>query len=225
MSKIIIPLDGMTESQAISLAKELSGSVWGFKVNDLLIDCGLSIITKLKEYGKVFADLKLNDIPNTVKNSVEKLSNVGTDLITVHSSGGRKMMEAALEGKKGNSSILGVTILTSFNDELCKEVFGVDTATGVKRLSSLSASSSLDGIVCSPKELSLLKENKDIDKMLKVIPGIRPSWYLEKDDQSRTTTPKEAIENGASLLVIGRPITGDKDPLEATKKVNDEINL
>ncbi len=221
--RIIVPLDGINEEAALELAAELKNHVWGFKVNDLLLNCGLSIITKLKQYGKVFADPKLHDIPNTVQNSVSRLVDAGADIITVHCSGGISMLKAATEAAK-DSTILGVTVLTSIGDEDCQKIYQCSPAQAVKRLALLAFESGLPGIVCSSQELELLNDTKETKALLKVIPGIRPSWHFADDDQTRIMTPKRAIEYGADLLVIGRPITLAKKPLDAVKRINDEIS-
>ncbi len=218
-SPIIIPLDGMTESTALAMAKELSGSVWGFKVNDLLIECGVSIVTKLKKYGNVFADPKLHDIPNTVSNSVQRLDEAGADFISIHASGWTEMMEAAVQATS-NSKILAITILTSLDDEGVDAIYHNSTIDQVLWLAEIAKFSKVHGVVCSPMELELLEE---IPELIKVIPGIRPKWYLNEDDQKRVATPENAMKNGADLLVIGRPITSDKNPYEAAQRTMGEI--
>ncbi|MDP3730979.1 MAG: orotidine-5'-phosphate decarboxylase [bacterium] len=190
-NKIIIALDGMSEVEALRIAKLLKGKVWGFKINDLLFaDPG--IIKKLKKFGNVFADAKLYDIPNTVANSVRRLSAVGADMITVHASGGIEMMRAAKENA-GHSKILAVTVLTSFKGSQNKIVL---------KLAREAEKAGLDGIVCSGHELKYVSKLP----LLKVVPGIRPKGYNRKDDQKRTVTAEEAVKLGADYLVIGRPI-------------------
>ena len=221
-SKIIIPLDGKTEAESLALAEKLSGHVWGFKANDLLLECGLEIITKLKAYGNVFADPKLHDIPNTVANGIKRLSEAGADLITIHASGGSKMIQAAREAA-GNSKVLAVTLLTSLGEEDSSRVYDKNPDDCVLSLATLAAESGAHGIVCSPKEVGMINSNEGTKSLLKVIPGIRPSWYGKADDQVRKKTPAEAVADGADLLVIGRPITGHEDPVEAAKLVNEEL--
>lgn len=205
---IIVALDGMSQNDALDIARRLKGMVWGFKVNDLLFD-DVKIISKLKKFGKIFADVKLYDIPNTVKNSVEKLSKAGVDIITVHASGGVEMMRAAKRAA-GLSKIVGVTVLTSKAGDARHEVL---------KLAKNIESSGLDGMVCSAYELKFLKNTK----LLKIVPGIRSVWYKTRDDQKRTATPLAALKAGANLLVIGRPITKSKDPVDAIKKILVEI--
>ena len=218
--KIIIALDGMTRAEALSLAKALAGSVWGFKVNDLLLQCGIEIVSELKKHGNVFADPKLHDIPNTVGNSVRALAGAGADIITVHASGGAAMMSAALKEAAGKAKILTVTVLTSLDDAAAKEVYLGTAAEIVERLGSLAQRASVDGIVCSPKELSLFSK---YPSLLKVTPGVRPSWYGKTDDQARVMGPAEAVRAGATHLVIGRPVTGDSDPQQAVGRIVDEL--
>lgn len=220
--KIIIPLDGISKEEAFLLAKKLKGLVWGFKVNDLLVEYGASIITELKSYGNVFADAKLHDIPNTVANGVRRLAACGADLITIHASGGRKMISQAV-ATCAESKILAVTVLTSISKDESNELFGKDAKDTVLALATIAKQSGAHGIVCSPEEVSLLSNTLELKSLLKVIPGIRPSWYQTADDQQRTKTPAEAIKLGADLLVIGRPIIKHKDPVMAVHMVNEEI--
>lgn len=218
-SKIIVACDGMNEAQALTLAERLGDKVWGFKVNDLLIQNGLPIIEKLKKHGKVFADAKLYDIPNTVANSVAALSSAGADLITVHASGGVKMMQAAVKAA-GKSQILAVTVLTSMDQSTVNSVYHQDTASQVKSLAHLAAEAEVFGIVCSPEELTLLSTLR----LAKVTPGVRPEWHVKGDDQVRIATPLDAVKQGASFLVVGRPITGHADPLHAVELINREVS-
>lgn len=208
-NKIIIALDGITIKEALKIARKLKDSVWGFKVGDLLYDDS-SIIFKLKKFGHVFADVKLHDIPNTVGNSVHRLSRAGADIITVHASGGIDMMRAA-QRNAGKSKIIAVTILTSQKEK--------NTTKKVLKLAQNARKAGLWGIVCSGQELKALNRVPGIKKMIKVVPGVRPVWYTKKDDQKRKITPSEAIKFGADYLVIGRPITGAKNPLKALGKL------
>ena len=209
---IIIALDGMSEKEALKIAKLFKGKVWGFKVNDLLFQ-GVGIIKKLKKFGKVFADAKLHDIPNTVANQTHRLSMAGADLITIHALGGIEMMKMAKK-MAGQSKILAVTILTSHYNNLSIE-------KDITKLMSDASRAGVDGIVCSAHELKFLQRiNKNL---LKVVPGIRPIWYGKKDDQKRTVTPRRAMELGADLLVVGRPITEAPDKVEALRKILAEL--
>ncbi|MEK7134633.1 MAG: orotidine-5'-phosphate decarboxylase [Patescibacteria group bacterium] len=207
--RIIVALDGMSATKALRLAGKLSGHVWGFKVNDLLFD-DPRIIKKLKKFGGVFADAKLHDIPNTVGNSVRRLSGLGADIITVHTSGGIEMMKAA-KRVSGKSKIIAVTVLTSQKLSARKKVLD---------LARDAVAAGVDGIVCSGHELSAVKKIKGIGERLIIVPGVRPLWYAKKDDQRRTMTPDKALSLGADHIVIGRPITEAKDPLIAVRSLS-----
>lgn len=191
-NKIIIALDGVTEKKALRIAYKLKGLVWGFKVGDLLF-ANPKIIGKLKKFGKVFADAKLYDIPNTVAHSTARLTGAGADMITVHASGGAEMIKAA-KLKAGSSKILAVTILTSAEAG----------SKNIERLTRNALKGGADGVVCSGHDISRIDHVRGSGKLLKVVPGIRPRWYGVKDDQKRITTPEMAIKLGADYLVIGR---------------------
>lgn len=206
--KIIIALDGISEKEAVRIAGTLMGHVWGFKINDLLFQ-NIQIIGKLKKFGNVFADAKLYDIPNTVANSVKRLSAAGADLITVHASGGVGMMMAAKKSA-GRSRIIAVTILTS-KDENKKEVI---------RLAQDALKAKVDGIVCSGHNLVTIKQMRRLKSLLKIVPGIRPRGYKKEDDQKQTTTPEEAFRLGADYLIIGRPILKSRYPLKTLHDIN-----
>ncbi|MCL4130680.1 UNVERIFIED_CONTAM: hypothetical protein GTU68_038683 [Idotea baltica] len=212
----------MDEPSALKLASELSGEVWGFKVNDLLLECGVSIIQKLGQHGKVFADAKVHEIPNTTKNSVRRLSKAGASIITVHASGGRAMLQAA-DDAAGEALVCAVTVLTSLTDADSQEIYSSDSKSKVISFARLVKESGLGGIICSPQELVALNQDEDCRSLAKVCPGVRPSWYGKADDQNRVATPEQAISDGASLLVVGRPITSAENPVEAAKKIEAEI--
>lgn len=221
-SPIIVALDKIDAKRASELAEQLSPYIWGVKVNDLLVGEGLDIVCKLKKFTKVFADPKLYDIPNTVANTVNRLSSAGADLITVHASGGIKMIEAALKSK-GDAQILGVTALTSLSSEETKEVYSLDAESTVQKLGQLALDAGADGLVCSPQELEV-EFNKSRD-FLRVTPGIRPSSANGSDDQTRIATPQEAVKAGASHIVIGRPITESECPETAAKNIFQDLGL
>lgn len=206
-NQVIIALDGLSIKEALKFARVIKGMVWGFKVNDLLFE-NVQIIRKLKKFGKIFADAKLHDIPNTVSNSVKKLSMAGADMITVHASGGVEMMRSAKKSS-GRSKILAVTLLTSKKNNPIE----------ITKLTKDIIKSGVDGIVCSGDSLPLIQRIFKSKSLLRVVPGIRPKWYKKKDDQRRITTPKKAIEFGADYLVIGRPILNAKNPLDALAKL------
>lgn len=223
MSKVIIALDALSEAQVLDLASRLSGLAWGFKINDQLLSSGAGLITKLKKYGAVFADAKVHDIPNTVGNSVRVLSEAGADLITVHASGGRAMLQAAVENA-GTAKILAVTVLTSLGEEDTQQLFGRSVVESVRDFAGLAVDCGVHGIVCSAVDLTMLKDSGARVPELRVTPGIRPSWYGKSDDQTRVMGPADAVRAGAKLIVVGRPITGDNDPRNVLSRINQEID-
>ena len=182
----------------------------------MLIEFGTSIIKDLKPFGKVFADPKLHDIPNTIANSIERFSKAGADLITMHASNGAEAIKAAVKNR-GNASILCVTALTSLTDTDTNYIYNTNSKDTVIKLAELANDNGAQGIVCSPLELEYLNDFS----FLKVTPGIRPSKV--NDDQKRVATPKQAVDSGSSLLVIGRPITQANNSLEVVKSINKEI--
>ena len=206
--KIIVALDGMSAGRALKIAESLKDLVWGFKVNDLLY-ADFKIIKKLKKYGKVFADVKLYDIPNTVANSVQRLSKIGADIITVHASGGTEMMRIARKNS-GKSKIMAVTILTSKKLKSEREVLN---------LAKEAIKAEVDGLVCSGHELKSINKLKGAKSFIKIVPGIRPIGFSKKDDQTRTMTAQEALKSGADYLVSGRPLTQSKNILRALKSL------
>lgn len=211
--QIIVALDGMERDEALVTAWTLSSLVWGFKVNDLLLAYGLNIIRDLKCLGKVFADPKLYDIPKTVENSVCRLSEAGADFITVHASGGKKMIQAALDAST-ESKIIAVTALTSFNDADTQEIYGRSTDETVWDLAHMAVDAGAHGIVCSAKEIPLLTHLNTI----KIVPGVRAE-PVNGDDQSRTGMPVNA-----DFIVVGRPITSSQNPIRAVERLLKGIN-
>lgn len=203
-NQIIVALDGMDREEALMLAWTLSSTVWGFKVNDLLLSCGVSIVSELKCLGRVFADPKLYDIPKTVGNGVRRLAHAGADLITVHASGGRRMMQEAV-ANCGDAKILAVTALTSLDDAEVQDVYHRSVDEQVWDLAHLAHQSGAHGVVCSSREVKLLEHLN----FIKVVPGIRLR-AADGDDQKRTGTG-----GGADLFVVGRPIVEASDPLKA----------
>ena len=221
-SKIIVALDKMSCADSLKLAKQLAESVWGFKVNDLLIAEGVSIIERLRKFANVFADAKVHEIPNTTANSVSRLADAGANLITVHASGGETMLSAATEAS-GSADILAVTVLTSLAENDARGLFGRSAEDATVYLAGLAAKAGAWGIVCSPKELRTLARVEQLSKLQRVCPGVRPEWYGVSDDQKRVATPVQAVADGAGLLVIGRPITTAEDPVEAVAQINEEL--
>lgn len=227
---IIVALDGMTLNGTVEMAEKLRDVVGAFKVNDALDhSIGPSIISRLGEIGNVMADTKFHDIPNTVANRVHNLI-FGAEphplFITVQASGGIAMMSKALESidaMVSSTKILAVTVLTSLNEEDCNLTFGAPVKAKVLQFARWAMLAGVQGIVCSPKELEFLSKYPELEDLIRVVPGIRPKWAVKPDDQKRVTTPADAISMGADYLVIGRPITKADDPVEAAKRILEEI--
>jgi orotidine-5'-phosphate decarboxylase len=168
---------------------------------------------------EIFLDLKLHDIPNTVKKSIEGLISLPIGMMTIHTSGGLEMMKAAKKTVEGtNIKIFGVTALTSLSDEDTSAIFQRTAFNQVKAMLDLAQEAQIDGVVCSPHELDLVAERKSL---MSITPGIRLSE--SEDDQSRVMTPKDAISKGADYIVIGRPITNAPNISEALQQIHNSI--
>ena len=222
--KIIVALDVATKAQAVALVEQLREQISFFKIGLQLYTAeGPEIVRAILATGaKVFLDLKFNDIPTTVARTVEAASNLGVRMLTIHLSGGSDMIRAAVAVPKNELLILGVTVLTSANEGVLREIGISDEIDNqVLRLAKLGVANGVGGIVASPHEIKSLRAEFG-DKIKIVVPGIRPSWS-EPGDQKRFATPREAIEAGADYLVIGRPITAHKDPREAVERIRSEL--
>jgi orotidine-5'-phosphate decarboxylase len=225
---ILVALDVSNGEEALRLVEQLSPVVGGFKVGkELFVREGPALVRRLREEGtRVFLDLKFHDIPNTVARAVEAATDLGVDMLTVHTSGGLRMLSAAeragLEaaGRVGGEPplILGVTVLTSLAQDDLVEV-GVEGTLGgqVERLARLAMRAGLRGLVCSPLELAFLRTVVPKPCQL-VSPGIRATGSAA-DDQKRTLSAAEALAAGADWLVIGRPITAAVDPRSAAEEI------
>lgn len=226
---IIVALDGKTVSEAVDLARILRENVWGFKFNDLL-DIGMFGALKpiFESSVGAFTDPKLHDIPSTVKNRIAKLiANfpVTPNMLTVHALGGVKMMNAAVEAAGDETTILGVTILTSHDDEgEFRKRFAGSIPEMVKQLAFDALEAGVKAIVCSAVDLKYLAQFDELSDLIKITPAIRPQWFQELGGQAkeRTMTPAEAIELGSDYLVMGRPIIKAEDPVEAVEKTLEE---
>ena len=231
--RLIVALDTSNEKEVLELIKKLSDKVGYFKVGlELFSLIGPKIIDIIKDNGnKVFFDGKFLDIPNTVSKAVANIVKHKADMLNVYMSGGAVMLQEAkkslIETAKINNlpqpKLLGVTVLTSMTNDILENDLKIQTQLNdyVLHLAMLGIKNGLDGIICSANEAKLIRDNIKND-FLVVTPGIRPSWS-QNNDQKRIATPKEAIKNGVTHLVIGRPITGAKNPVEATEKVLEEI--
>ena len=227
---IIVALDVPSEDAALDLAGQLSGKVGAFKIGlELFTRCGPSIVRKIrKSGGDVFLDLKFHDIPNTVAHAVRSAVDLDVQMLTIHTCGGLDMMKAAEEAALERAAelgrpaplVLGVTVLTSMDTNDLNRV-GVehDVARQVERLATLAVEAGLRGLVCSPLEIEMLRGILPHKTQL-VTPGIRPAG-ADVGDQKRILTPREAIDAGASWLVIGRPIRQPKQgsPAEAADAI------
>ena len=222
--KIVVALDVATKSEAMRLVEQLREQISFFKIGLQLYTAeGPEIVRAVIASGaKIFLDLKLHDIPHTVARAVESASELGVQMLTIHLSGGSEMIRAAVAATKREMSILGVTVLTSSTQQTLDEI-GIEEQLDrhVLRLGNLGVAAGIDGLVASPFEARFLRSEFG-DKIKIVVPGIRPSWS-ELDDQKRFMTPREAIEAGADYLVIGRPVTAHRNPLEAVAKILREL--
>lgn len=229
--KLIVALDFNTAEAAAHMTDKLRGHAGMFKVGmEAFTSEGPMLARYLIDSGeKVFLDLKFLDIPNTVRGACRAAAKMGVTLLTVHALGGRKMLGAAVEGAIEGASagrprplVLAVTILTSLSAEDLDEL-GISgpPESVVLRMARLAQSEGLDGVVASAKEVSALRKECGPDFVI-VTPGIRPAGAAA-NDQSRTATPKSALDAGADYLVIGRPITAAPDPATAAKTILEEM--
>jgi orotidine-5'-phosphate decarboxylase len=181
---------------------------------------GHDIISYASKKGfDIFLDLKLHDIPNTVKKSIKGLVSLPIKMLTIHTSGGKEMMMAAMEAVSGTEiKVFGVTALTSLSNDDTNEIFQRTASAQVNAMLDLAESAGIDGVVCSPHELDLVSKRKSL---LSITPGIR--LYDSNDDQKRVMTPKEAINHGADYLVIGRPITASENISKALIEIYSSI--
>jgi orotidine-5'-phosphate decarboxylase len=223
--KIIVALDVPTRPEALQLVSQLAPAVSIFKVGlQLYIAEGPDIVRAIADTGaKVFLDLKLHDIPNTVGRAVESAGHLGVQMLTIHLSGGPAMIEAAMAARKESLSILGVTILTSI-DQATLHATGIEAemSAHVLRLAQMGARAGIDGLVASSHEIQILRKNLG-DQIKLIVPGIRPA-KSDVADQKRTMTPREALKAGADYLVMGRPITADPDPAAALARTLEEMS-
>ncbi len=227
--KIVIALDYAQPQEAINFITQLDPSLCRLKVGKELFTAGGPQLVEalIKQKFDVFLDLKFHDIPTTVSKACEAASRLGVWMLNVHASGGQAMMEAGREGvsRSGHHPILiAVTVLTSMNQTMLNQLGVAGTLEDhVLRLAKLTKTSGLDGVVCSAQEAKLLRDNFGQNFCL-VTPGIRPA-DASLDDQSRVVTPRQALELGSNYLVIGRPITQSKQPLETLQKIHQEVSL
>lgn len=226
--KLVLALDVDNKEKAENLVKELKDYVGVFKVGKELFTAeGPSIFKMIRDNGgKIFADLKYHDIPNTVASAARTLVRHGVEIFNVHASGGYEMMKKTREAIEDESAKLGVkrpvflavTVLTSLNDDDMKRIKVSESAKEhVLTLAKLAKEAGADGIVCSPQEIEMIKREIGAD-FITLTPGVRPVWAAA-GDQKRVMTPKEAVDKGTDYIVVGRPITGAADRIDAARKI------
>tara|TARA_B110000305_G_scaffold41172_1_gene42877 strand:- start:492 stop:1166 length:675 start_codon:yes stop_codon:yes gene_type:complete len=221
IKKIIIAVDEINIDKFKEIINSLNSNVCMVKVGSVSFNA-LGHEAILFAAGKgfdIFLDLKLHDIPNTVKKSIEGLISLPIQMLTIHTAGGKQMMEYAMKAVKGTGiKVFGVTVLTSLSDGDTNQVYQRDAAEQVNAMLELSVEAGIDGVVCSPHELNLVTEK---GSLLSITPGIR--LKQADDDQSRVMTPKQAIDLGANYIVIGRPITASGNIKESLKEIHNSI--
>jgi orotidine-5'-phosphate decarboxylase len=222
MSKtIIVAVDETQLENFQSVVDSLDSDLCMIKIGSVSFNAlGHQAISYASNKGfKIFLDLKLHDIPNTVKKSIKGLVSLPIDMMTIHTSGGLEMMKAAKKAVDGTDiKIFGVTALTSLSDEDTSLIFKRTAAEQVNTMLDLAEQAGIDGVVCSPHELSLVTKR---ESLLSITPGIR--LKDSNDDQNRVMTPKDALKQGANFLVIGRPITEAKNIKEALLEIHNSI--
>lgn len=226
--KLIFALDVDSIAKTTPYVEALSPHVGYFKVGlELIMSSGApQVVNHIHRLGgQVFLDTKLSDIPNTVAAASRAISSLGVKMFNVHASCGKESLRAAAENK-GNSLLLVVTVLTSLEDAESERLFGTISQNKVIQFAHDAKEAGADGIICSAKELEVIAQVPELKGLLKVTPGVRPTW-AEANDQKRTMTPTEAIKAGASHLVVGRPISnpprGIGNPVDAAKNIVTEI--
>lgn len=231
--RLIIALDVDTTDEALTLVERLQDHVGVFKVGMQLYNSeGPEILKKIHSLGgRIFLDLKLHDIPNTVGQASAVLTRHGVFMFNVHTAGGSEMMKKAAEAAEKVSAengqpkplVIGVTVLTSINQKILETEMGVlrSVEEQVANWAKLAKDSGLDGVVASPREIQAIRRACGKDFLI-ITPGVRPAWAAA-NDQKRVMTPKEAVAAGASYLVVGRPITAAPDPVEAAKRIVSEM--
>lgn len=234
--KVIVALDYPTAAAAERLLQELSGIPCYLKVGmELFYAAGPGFLQSIKERGyKVFLDLKMHDIPNTVKGGAASVTRHGVDMFNVHAAGGRAMMEAALEGvdqalAAGTPAslrplVIAVTHLTSTSQLVMNEQIGIagTVEDAVVRYTLQAQQAGMDGVVASSREVRQIKTATSAS-FVTVTPGIRPGWATRNDDQARVMTPREALAEGTDYMVVGRPITTHANPREALHNLIEEL--
>ena len=226
--KLIVALDIETPSAALELVRKLHSVAGMFKVGSQLFTAAGPQIVKdiIALDSKVFLDLKFHDIPHQVAGAARSAAELGVSLFTVHASGGSEMLSRAVEATAGRSKVLAISVLTSIDAAILSQI-GITTSPqeSVLRLVKLAEAAGADGVVASPQEVKNIRREISRPEFLVVTPGIRPAKNASKtnEDQKRVATPAAAIADGASYLVVGRPITGAPDPVQAAEEIIAEM--
>ena len=221
--RIIVAIDTYDLEEANAILDQLDPNLCKIKIGSVVFNSlGKSFLQEVSSRGfKIFLDLKLHDIPNTVYEAILGFHDCSIDMLTVHLSGGEEMLKKAmLAGKSINAKVIGVSILTSLEESDTMALFDNKLDHQIRNLFEIAVKANLDGVVCSPHELEMSNTILNSDS-IKITPGIRD--IKVEDDQARTMNAKEAIEQGATFLVIGRPITQAQDISTALKTFSDSI--
>ena len=227
--RLCVALDGSDREWIVSTARDLAPHVGWLKLGlEAFTAFGPSLVEDVAAaHGRVFLDIKLHDIPNTVRRAAANCAATGAAMFNVHAAGGRAMLEAAVEGADHGSNgprplVIAVTVLTSLDQRAVAELgLGSDPAEIVARWALLARESGLDGVVASAREASLIGRTWGADFLI-VTPGIRPSWQVA-GDQKRVMAPADALAAGADILVVGRPITDAESPSAAAARILEEL--
>jgi len=228
---IVFPLDVPAYDVAMNYVERLRECVGLFKVGlELFISQGPGIIKSIRDAGGggIFLDLKLHDIPATMRRAFLAASAYGPEFVTVHCEEGAESLKSVVQDNPGGTKILAVTVLTSLKFENLAELgyaesFAEDPSALVMLRARIAKAAGCDGVVCSGHEVKTIKKEVGAE-LITVVPGIRPAWSLvSQDDQERIVTPEVAVKNGADYVVVGRPIRDARDPADAAKRVADEI--
>ena len=234
MDKLIVALDVDTSDKALALVEQLRDVAGMFKIGSTLFTLAGPQIAKdiVASGAKVFLDLKFHDIPHQVAGAARSAAQLGVSLFTIHASGGTEMMRAAVEAvtevaekeHTTRAAVLAVSVLTSIDANTLTQI-GVNASPeeSVLRLVKLAEQAGVDGVVASPQETSKIRAAVAKPNFLIVTPGIRPAGKDGGDDQRRVATPEAALSDGASYLVVGRPITGAPDPVAAAREIANEM--
>ena len=222
--KSFIALDLKSNQQNINIVKKLSSYVYGFKVGyrSFYNTQSKELVSEIKKSKcKLFLDLKLHDIPNTVSSAIDSLSKINPDFLTLHISGGKEMMRAAVKSIKKNklkTKILGVTLLTSLDGKDSEKIYKErNTKKLVKKFTEIAKNVNIHGLICSGDDLKVLRK---FNKLIKITPGVK--MFARNDDQKRVTFAHNALQDGASFVVIGRELIESKKPLDLLKEYGEQ---